>query len=184
MKETGTEATWKIFSQYFRQLNLLLSNKINNIFVTWRLHVSLIKCATFLTGQTIIYKLENSKIYDAFYLTMKTNTDSKERSFSYEPIMPFRYVQNLSEEETIKFLANPNLICDYEPENNVKDSYRIFVEHTSGTVFYKYLVELGPSKEWLEHLEKNLNEKNRNISNDGNIIKGAFSPQFKPEEEV
>ena len=145
--------------------------------------MSLIKCASFLAGQTIIYKFKNSKIYDAFYLTMKTNHDSKERSFFYEPIMKFRYAQNLTEEETIKFLANPNLICEYEPENNVRDSYCVFVEHAQKTVFRKYLVELGPSKEWVENLEKTLHQANKNVKNDGNIIKGAFSPQINPEEE-
>lgn len=143
--------------------------------------MSLIKCASFLTGQTIIFKFENSKIRDAFYLSMKTDPNSKERRFSYEPIMPYRYSQNLSEKETIKFLANPNLICEYEPEDNVKDTYEIFVENTSGTVFHKYLVEMGPSKEWVENLEKTLNDANRHINNDGNIIKGVFAPPVKPE---
>ena len=147
-----------------------------------------IKCISFLNGKTIIFTHQNSNIYNAFYIDIFTDKDSKERRFVYEPIMPYKFDQNLSESEASKLFMHPDFISEYEPDDNVKNAYIYFVDNSIGSSLQKYLSECGPSKEWVENHNKLLEEansishKNHNHK-DGNIIKGVFSSNAEVVEE-
>lgn len=149
-----------------------------------------IKCLSFLNGETIICIINNDIISNAFNIKTYTDKESKERSFIFNPILKCKYDQNLNIEESKNLLNNKNLISCYEPANTVKNAYKSFIETEQfvGQVMWKYLCECGPSKQWVDKLNKELEEANAHLPkrkpiSDGNIIKGAFGPHFEVFEE-
>lgn len=149
-----------------------------------------IKCLSFLNGETIICTIINGVIFNAFKIDTYTDKESKERSFIFIPILKCKYDQNLNTEESKNILNNNNLISCYEPASTVKSAYKYFIETEQfvGQVMMKYLCECGPSKEWVDNLNKELEEANAHLPkkkpfSDGNIIKGAFGPHFEVIEE-
>lgn len=149
-----------------------------------------IKCLSFLNGETIICNINNKLITEAFYIETYTDKESKERSFIFKPILKCKYEQNLNIEESTKLLNSINLISCYEPAKTVKNAYKNFIETEQfvGQVMLRYLCECGPSKEWVDKLNKELEEANAHLPkrqpfSDGNIIKGAFGPHFEVTEE-
>ncbi|WP_092376910.1 hypothetical protein [Desulfomicrobium apsheronum] len=145
-----------------------------------------IKCASFISGETIIFYFENELVKDAFFIKIVTDTESKERFFSFSPILKCKLKQDLTEKETANLMKNINIISVYTPEDSVKNAYKFFIENDEniGRVMYNNLYECGPSKEWVDKIHKELEEANAHLPkrqpiSDGNIIKGAFGPYFE-----
>ena len=74
---------------------------------------NIIKCLSFLTGETLICKLNEDIIINAFYIETFTDRESRERSFVFKPLLKCNYEQNLSKEESKKNLINSNMISSY-----------------------------------------------------------------------
>ncbi len=149
-----------------------------------------IKCASFISGETVIFHFENDIIEDAFFIKIITDKESKERFFAFNPILKCKLRQNLTAVESINFMNNNNILSIYSPEDSVKNAYKFFIENDEniGRVMYNNLYECGPSKEWVDKIHKELEEANAHLPkrqpfSDGNIIKGAFGPHFEVIEE-
>ena len=151
---------------------------------------NMIKCLSFLTGETLICILNEDAITNAFYIETFTDRESRERSFIFKPLLKCKYEQNLNKDECNKILNNPNMISCYEPAESVKNAFMMFIENEQlvGQVMWKHLYECGPSKAWVDKINKELEEANAHLPkrkpiSDGNIIKGAFGPHFEVIEE-